>query len=66
MKQWPGVFEGKKRRRGETADNHESRLKEVGEKANWRPTDGKGVRNDTGVSRGGEGQRFPSLRKPNP
>jgi hypothetical protein len=61
VKWWPGIFEGKKRRRGETADNHESRLKDVGEKPNWRPSDGKGVRNDTGT---GDGERFPKYRRP--
>ena len=64
IKIWPGVFEGKGRRRGETKDNHESRLKEVGDEANWRPSDGKGVRNDTGG--GGVGSRFPKTRRPNP
>lgn len=61
VKQYPGVFDFKKKR-GETAQNYESRMKETGGKSNWTPTDGRGVRTDTGKG----GGRFPATRKPFP
>jgi hypothetical protein len=61
--QWPGIFD-KSKKRGETKSNFIDRLKETGFLPNWRPTDGRGVREDTGGS--GVGSRSPQQRKPNP
>ena len=50
------------RRTNELPENAESRRKETGEQANWRPTDdGRGVREDTGKQ---PGTQFPQHRRP--